>query len=714
MAYKFNPFTGNLDDSGDPGGSNTQVQFNDAGVFGGDDGLQFNKTTNKLTAGGDVELNDGGFTTTTLQVVSAIDSTFTASISGTTMTLTSAATGTFALGQKISGSGVTVGTTINSLASGTIAASGSTYVVSASQIVSPAVAMQSGTDKVISLPNRTGTVGLVAGSTTQIIQNLNGAYAGVSTLTADSSGNITLAGRLTNTYTSIASNPAKRFTGTWFSGGSTETTKPHFLIEPSTVTTSNTWSTGGTGLGVNAPSGFATGNLLDLQVNGSARVNITGAGIVDINQGASGGGFRTNLSGGIGYVARWGTTFVIGDISSADGSVRFRLDREGVISWNSASLDITTPDLVIRRDAANTLAQRNATNAQTFNIYNTYTSGTDYERGYLRWASDAVFTATISNGSGGAGTVLDVTFVTSGTIRVGQVISGTGVTAGTIITALGTGTGGTGTYTVGTSQNVASTTITSGANTLKIGSDKGSGGGTARGLEIQTDGVRRLAVDTSGGITANAASGYSGNLLDLQVNGTSRMAILSTGWIVGQTAANYIVLQALNNSNQFVLGNGTASVNPGTGLGWRNFTGEASTIDVFLFRDNTGILAQRNGGAAQTFRCYGTYTDASNYVRAALSSTSTAVTLAAETAGTGADDIPLNLTAAGTGTVKVNSVAEVVVSSTVAGLPAAPVVGMLTRVTDATAPAVGSTVAGGGAAAALVWYNGTNWTVIGV
>jgi hypothetical protein len=118
--------------------------------------------------------------------------------------------------------------------------------------------------------------------------------------------------------------------------------------------------------------------------------------------------------------------------------------------------------------------------------------------------------------------------------------------------------------------------------------------------------------------------------------------------------------------------------------------------------------------SAKAYRVYGAYTNTSNYVRAALSSTSTAVTLAAETAGTGADNIPLNLTAAGTGTVKVNSVAEVVVSSTVAGLPAAPVVGMLTRVTDATAPAVGVTVVGGGAAAALVWYNGANWRVIGI
>lgn len=35
-----------------PGGSNTQVQFNDSGNFGGDSGLTFNKTTNDLTVGG--------------------------------------------------------------------------------------------------------------------------------------------------------------------------------------------------------------------------------------------------------------------------------------------------------------------------------------------------------------------------------------------------------------------------------------------------------------------------------------------------------------------------------------------------------------------------------------------------------------------------------------------------------------------------------------
>jgi hypothetical protein len=62
-----------------------------------------------------------------------------------------------------------------------------------------------------------------------------------------------------------------------------------------------------------------------------------------------------------------------------------------------------------------------------------------------------------------AGTTMTVSAVVSGAFAVGQVISGTGVTAGTSITALGTGTGGIGTYTVSQAQTVASTTITAAA-----------------------------------------------------------------------------------------------------------------------------------------------------------------------------------------------------------------------------------------------------------
>lgn len=295
---------------------------------------------------------------------------------------------------------------------------------------------------------------------------------------------------------------------------------------------------------------------------------------------------------------------------------------------------------------------------------------------------------------------------------------------------------GLSTATIGTTGNItlslngaASTPPVSFTGTWFTG---GTGTTTKPQLLIEPTGTTSTAWSTSGtGFGVNAASGFSGNLLDLQVNGTSQFRANNSGTIF---LGNIDIAGGGNNQNlQFgtalrfkfsslaVLNGATAeysyaSLNllNGVGLSWTSGTSLTSVPDLVLFRDAADTLAQRRTTNAQTFRCYGTYTDASNYVRAALSSTSTAVTLAAETAGTGADDIPLNLTAAGTGTVKVNSVVEVVVSSTVAGLPAAPAVGMLTRVTDATAPAVGSTVAGGGAAAALVWYNGTNWTVIGV
>jgi hypothetical protein len=66
------------------------------------------------------------------------------------------------------------------------------------------------------------------------------------------------------------------------------------------------------------------------------------------------------------------------------------------------------------------------------------------------------------------GDTLTVTDVTSGVLAVGQTISGAGVTAGTTISALGTGTGGDGTYMVSIPQTVASTTITASGGVLTV------------------------------------------------------------------------------------------------------------------------------------------------------------------------------------------------------------------------------------------------------
>jgi hypothetical protein len=204
--------TGGGGGSGTPGGTNTQIQFNNAGAFGGDADLTWNSTTNVLGVTGDVNLSDGGTYTTTFQTITPT------------------------------------------------------------------------ADRTISLPDATGTVALVAGSSGQLLWNNAGVNAGASTLTYDGSI-LTTSGRFINSYSSVSLAPAKAFTGTWATGFGATNTKPHLLIEP-TGTTSTGWSTSGTGLGVNAASGFG-GNLLDLQVNGSRKLNVASDGSITITNTAT-------------------------------------------------------------------------------------------------------------------------------------------------------------------------------------------------------------------------------------------------------------------------------------------------------------------------------------------------------------------------------------------------------------------------------------------
>ena len=85
---------------------------------------------------------------------------------------------------------------------------------------------------------------------------------------------------------------------------------------------------------------------------------------------------------------------------------------------------------------------------------------TDLANGFSLQTETAVFTGTINNGGAGAGTILNVTGVASGTLKVGMVLTGGSITAGTFISAFTSGTGGIGTYEVSVSQNKTSATYT--------------------------------------------------------------------------------------------------------------------------------------------------------------------------------------------------------------------------------------------------------------
>jgi len=81
-----------------------------------------------------------------------------------------------------------------------------------------------------------------------------------------------------------------------------------------------------------------------------------------------------------------------------------------------------------------------------------------------------------------------------------------------------------------------------------------------------------------------------------------------------------------------------------TPLGWSAGGDPTISRDTYVYRDGAGTLAQRNSTNAQTFRTYGTYTDASNYRRVALSMTTAGVaSITPEGAGTGASGNVLHI-----------------------------------------------------------------------
>lgn len=156
---------------GTPGGSDTQVQFNDAGSFGGDAGLTYNKTTDRLTSGS-LTVGDTGLTVgasvpfsdsagvLTLQNVDALDSTSRLTIQSALVALPNVTsiqsqTVTLAGGVNVPATGLTVssgaGTLNQSVANG---ASPTFGTVTATTLT--------GTLSTVSQPNVTTMAGLVS------------------------------------------------------------------------------------------------------------------------------------------------------------------------------------------------------------------------------------------------------------------------------------------------------------------------------------------------------------------------------------------------------------------------------------------------------------------------------------------------------------------------------------------------------------------------
>lgn len=166
-----------------------------------------------------------------------------------------------------------------------------------------------------------------------------------------------------------------------------------FMVTGGTVTTSTpvfdmtqTWNAGAqafTGLKLNVTdtASASSSMLFDAQADSVSQFYVRKNGVVVATGRFEGGGNPTTPGS------------VLGDNVSMMSTA--------TLGWTSTSSALNTVDTVLRRDAANTLALQNGTNAQGLYVYNTWSSaGANYERAGHYWSAGAYYMTTSAGGTG--------------------------------------------------------------------------------------------------------------------------------------------------------------------------------------------------------------------------------------------------------------------------------------------------------------------------
>ena len=153
-----------------------------------------------------------------------------------------------------------------------------------------------------------------------------------------------------------------------------------------------TWTDSGTTytavkMNVTDTASNAASLLMDLQVGGTSKFNVAKSGFITF------AGHR--MYSDAAAICFTNSSNVTTLISRTDYTL---VPQAASIGWGN--LTSFASDLSLARDAANTLAQRNATNAQAFRVYNTYTDASNYERGFIKWNANVLEIGAESAGTG--------------------------------------------------------------------------------------------------------------------------------------------------------------------------------------------------------------------------------------------------------------------------------------------------------------------------
>lgn len=129
----------------------------------------------------------------------------------------------------------------------------------------------------------------------------------------------------------------------------------------------------------------------------STSISPLGAGSLAIGNGSPG-----DLSGSLSVLTvALGSSSINKQLIVDGSSGTFQINSGGYIAWgNSSNLVGATLQTKLYQDAAGTLALRNGANAQAFNVYNTYTDASNYERLGVRWSSDVAYLGPQKAGTG--------------------------------------------------------------------------------------------------------------------------------------------------------------------------------------------------------------------------------------------------------------------------------------------------------------------------
>jgi len=236
------------------------------------------------------------------------------------------------------------------------------------------------------------------------------------------------------------------FVGTTLTGGTITTSTP-------LVNGTQTWNSAATvftamRVNVTDTASSVSSLLMDLQTGGTSRLSVRKNGAIYGN-GANPYLFLDQAGGsqlvyGNGILNNGGSAILF----SISGVEQFRVDNVGqfkfrnigAVSWSSTNSSDGAADLVLARDAANTLAQRNATAAQRSNLYGTFTNSSNYERMFLEY--NTIATAyRIGTERAGTGSARALELQTDGTTRMSISAAGA-VTIGAVTLPATDGTSG--------------------------------------------------------------------------------------------------------------------------------------------------------------------------------------------------------------------------------------------------------------------------------